>query len=107
MGNENSGNPNPKGQWAPGKSANPGGLTHEERARIAGVKEEARKHTAKAIKTLVDNMDDPDGNIRNKAAVSLLDRAWGKPAQAVSVDATADALSMLRAFLVGEPPEGG
>lgn len=44
----------------------------------------AREHTETAIKTLADLMLNAEENaVRKAAADSLLDRGWGKPAQAV------------------------
>ena len=49
----------------------------------------ARKHTPEAIECLLDLMrNDPDGRTRLVAASTLLDRAYGKPAQAVNIDAS-------------------
>ena len=45
----------------------------------------AREHTTAAIKTLADLMVSAEENaVRKAAADSLLDRGWGKPAQAVT-----------------------
>lgn len=45
----------------------------------------AREHTEAAIKTLVDLMLTAEENAVKKAAAdSLLDRGWGKPAQAIN-----------------------
>ena len=46
----------------------------------------ARTHTKGAIKTLVGIMNQPKANpsARVTAAVALLDRGWGKPAQALT-----------------------
>jgi HEAT repeat protein len=71
------GNPN----WVKGgKSPNPNG-----RSRIAQeVRELAQKHSAEAIKTLVELMTtSTDERIRLSAADSLLDRGIGKPTQAI------------------------
>jgi hypothetical protein len=43
----------------------------------------ARAHTPAAMKTLVDVMNDADApaEARISAAIAILDRGWGKPAQ--------------------------
>lgn len=43
------------------------------------VREAAQKHTAKALKTLVQLLADPDSRVQATAARELLDRAHGKP----------------------------
>ena len=72
-----------KGQFKPGESGNPGG-----RPKIVGeVQELARKATPMAIKTLEriagDQKAPPAAQV--SAATALLDRAWGRPAQALDV----------------------
>lgn len=54
------------------------------------LKEAAQEYTEQALLTLAEVMGDPEqpGAARNSAAVALLDRAYGKPAQ--SVDVTGD-----------------
>ena len=69
------------GSWKPGQSGNPGG-----RPRGCGrVRELAQQHTDLAIETLVDICKDKTNNAaaRATAAIGLLDRGWGKPAQAI------------------------
>lgn len=58
-----------------GKSGNPGG-------RPIGVQKLAREHTAEAIATLVRHLNHP--KLAVQAAVALLDRGWGKPAQEIT-----------------------
>ena len=68
--------------WKAGQSGNPGGrpkVLNEE-------KELARVHTKAAIDTLVKNLSDENGSIRNQAAIALLDRGYGKPAQTIAGD---------------------
>jgi len=65
-----------------GKSGNPGGRPKE----AAEVKALARKHGPEAIKKLVDLLRGTDARVAKAAADSLLDRAYGKPAQAVTGD---------------------
>jgi hypothetical protein len=63
----------PGRRFVKGRSGNPGG-----RPRAAlDVQELARAHTADAIQTLVDCLNDPKHKLA--AACALLDRAWGRP----------------------------
>ena len=43
----------------------------------------ARQHVDKALKTLAAGLDDDDARVRMAAATALLDRGFGKPAQAI------------------------
>lgn len=62
-----------------GKSGNPSG-----RPKVNGVVQElARKHTAAAIKALVDALSDE--KLKVSAAQALLDRGWGKPNQTTEI----------------------
>ncbi len=54
------------------------------------MREAAQEHTATAIGVLVAAMDDGDARVRIKAAEVLLDRAYGRPPQAIVGDAGAD-----------------
>ena len=74
---------------ARGKPFQPGG---DERRNAGGrpkeighVRDLARAHTEDAIKTLVEIRADPTqpAPARVAAATALLDRAWGKPSQAI------------------------
>ena len=60
------------------KSGNPGGVPKGYRELRAA----ARAHTAAALQALVDALSDP--KLRVAAAQALLDRGWGKPAQAMT-----------------------
>ena len=74
------------GQWAPGQSGNPGGRP----GGVAEVRELARTHTADAIACLVQEMTNGDtSHARIAAANAILDRAWGRPTQAIAGDAEA------------------
>jgi len=75
------------GRYLPGgRSPNPGGRTPV----VAEVKELARAHTPDAIGTLVTIMRSTKAPAaaRVSAAAALLDRAYGRPQQAVAVSAT-------------------
>lgn len=65
--------------FQPGQSGNPSGRP----ATIGIVRTLARENTEKAIRALVDALDDEDARVRIAAANSVLDRGWGKPAQAI------------------------
>ena len=71
-----------------GVSGNPGG-----RPRAAlDVQELARQHTPDAIAALVAALASPRERV--SAAVALLDRGWGKPAQHIGGDAEAPPVSI-------------
>lgn len=63
-----------------GKSGNPGGRPKAE----GEVRELAKKHTAEAVERLVHWMRSENPKASPSACVALLDRAWGKPAQAIT-----------------------
>ena len=70
------------GRFQPGMTGNPGG-----RPKLADeVKQAARAHTTKAIEVLASIMNSvkANPNARINAACALLDRGWGKPAQALT-----------------------
>lgn len=69
--------------FRPGQSGNPGGRPKENER----VKALAREHTEAAIQALVDALSSPKERVA--AATALLDRAYGRPTQAV--DLTHDA----------------
>lgn len=64
--------------FAKGQSGNPGG--RPESRYIKGL---ARAHTKEALEALVSALKAESESTRVAAANSLLDRGWGKPAQAV------------------------
>lgn len=75
--------PRPPAPWSAGQSANPGGRpkkTDEMREAEAL----ARKNSPAAIRRLVALMESKDPNAAIKAANSILDRAFGRPAQAIT-----------------------
>lgn len=69
-----------------GKSGNPRG-----RPKVDfEVRDAARLHGEEAIKKLVELMRGDDDRVAQAAANSLLDRGYGKPAQAVQVSGDSD-----------------
>jgi hypothetical protein len=73
---------NPAGQFKPGQSGNPAGRTNA----FEQVRALARQHSPEAFKTLVELMrltNEP--GVRLRAAEQILDRAFGRPAQAVEL----------------------
>lgn len=68
------------GRFAPGHSGNPGGRLRDD------VRPLAREYGAEAIDKLVAIMRDGEPEVALRAAVALLDRGWGKPAQAITGD---------------------
>lgn len=70
--------------WKKGESGNPSGRPKV----VQELRELAREHTATALNTLIELMqNDPNGKVRLEAANSVLDRGYGKPSQSVCVDA--------------------
>jgi hypothetical protein len=70
------------GKWLPGTSGNPGGRT----AVLEEVRSLARQHTKMAITQLAEiAKDGKKEQARVMACIALLDRGWGKPAQAVEM----------------------
>jgi hypothetical protein len=67
--------------WQKGQSGNPGGRIKND----ARVKDLAQQHTELAISTLVEICENKKygASSRVAAATSLLDRGWGRPAQAI------------------------
>jgi len=63
----------------------------------------ARSHTERAIRVLARIMESPKApaSARVAASVALLDRGWGKPEQAMSLDVSGDAT---RYTISTEPP---
>jgi hypothetical protein len=55
------------------------------------VRQASRALTQRAIATLAAALDAPDPRARIAAAVALLDRAWGRPAQAITADVAVSA----------------
>ena len=74
------------GQFRKGVSGNPGGKP----AVLEEVRELARQQTAASIMALAQIRDDKraPAQARVAASVALLDRAWGRPAQAIIAEVT-------------------
>lgn len=72
--------------FQPGNNMNPTGRPKV----VAHVRELARKYTETAILTIADIMNDENSSasVRLAAANTLLDRAWGRPEQAIQVSNT-------------------
>ncbi len=72
----------PKTAWRKGQSGNPGGRPKE----VAEVRELSRQYTEEAIQTLVTLMQSAKlERTRLAAASELLDRGYGRPAQAIDL----------------------
>lgn len=69
-----------------GQSGNPGGRPKESN----DAKKYARKHGKEAIKKLAYWMNQGDGRVSVTAAQAILDRAYGKPAQAITGEGGGD-----------------
>ena len=67
-----------------GKSGNPGGQTPQQRKLIEAARSKALNHCDDALAVLVEIMMTGEEDNRVKAAVALLDRGLGKPAQAIT-----------------------
>ena len=64
-----------------GKSGNPGGRPKAE----GEIRSLARTHGEGAIAKLVEHMEGDDKRLSQSAAIALLDRGFGKPAQSMTV----------------------
>ena len=69
-----------RGRFIKGISGNPGGRPAAERE----VRELARKYTTRAIRRLAALMKSSNERVAVAATIALLDRAWGRPAQALT-----------------------
>lgn len=72
----------PEGRrWKPGQSGNPSGLPKQG----LELRDAARSFTEEALETLVRVLRARPPLAKIKAAVAILDRGWGKPAQALQL----------------------
>lgn len=65
--------------FQPGQSGNPGGRPKEN----AEVKALARSHGKRALEKLASLIDSEDERVATAACQAILDRGYGKPAQAI------------------------
>ena len=86
-----------------GRSGNPGGRPKED----GDVKALARQHTDEAVKRLAQwlRSDNPKASV--SAAIALLDRGYGKPAQAIVGDASADPVALVVTWAEGAEKSKG
>jgi hypothetical protein len=82
-----------------GKSGNPGGVPKG----YAEMRAAAREHTAAALKALVEALS--DNKLRVAAAKALLDRGWGKPAQAMTGEGGEGPVEMVIRWQQQQPAE--
>jgi len=83
------------GTWVKGQSGNPAGRP----AVPAEVREQIRSHTARAIRVLVEALEDPDARVRVAAAKEILDRGHGKPATVADVTLRQEPVDLAQAHL--------
>lgn len=88
------GNPN----WVKGVSGNPGGKP----LGYVEMRAAARVHTQAAIDTLVRNLNSPTLGVQ--AAVAILDRGYGRPAQPQSGEGGEGPVEYLVKWLVARAP---
>ena len=67
--------------FAKGQSGNPGGRPKVD----AEVRALAQEYGKPAILKLVEHLNGEDGRLAQAAAIALLDRGFGKPAQSISL----------------------
>lgn len=85
----------PTGQFLPGHTGNPGGrpgLPAEVRARLSAL-------SLPAVQALADALHGDDPRVRVVAAAHILDRLYGRPAQATDLTLKAEAIDASAAHL--------
>ena len=85
----------PTGQFVPGHTGNPGGrpgLPAEVRARLSAL-------SLPAVQALADALYGDDARVRVVAAAHILDRLYGRPAQATDLTLKAEAIDASAAHL--------
>ena len=85
----------PTGQFLPGHTGNPGGrpgLPPEVRARLSAL-------SLPAVQVLADALYGDDARVRVVAAAHILDRLYGRPAQATDLTLKAEAIDASAAHL--------
>ena len=65
----------------------------------AEFREQIRSHTAKAIRVLVEALEDPDARVRVAAAKEILDRGHGKPATVADVTLRQEPVDLAQSHL--------
>ncbi len=75
-----------------GQSGNPGGRPKIKLEDGRTLTDLAREHTPKAVKALVDVLEDTGASDASKvsAATALLDRGWGRPRQDLGIEMKPD-----------------
>lgn len=73
--------------WKPGQSGNPNGRPKKAQAVV----DKAQDNADKALTALIELIDSDDDRVRLQAAMAVLDRAVGKPKQALDVNKRQDA----------------
>ncbi|MBV7475384.1 hypothetical protein [Pseudoxanthomonas sp. PXM05] len=95
--------------WEKGKSANPGGRSPRMGPNGESLTELCRAHTVDAIKALSEIMQQVTNEPKDRisAAVALLDRGWGKPKEAIDVEARVEGglgLPVIQILRYDDPP---
>ncbi len=86
--------------WKKGQSGNPKGPSTRLDAKRGG--EQAMKHVAKAFKALAQVLNDPNASpsARVTAAVAILDRAYGRPAQVLDLPEMGPAIVAIERIII-------
>lgn len=95
--------------WEKGKSGNPGGRSPKVGPNGETLAQLARARTADAVKTLAEIMGQVANEPKDRitAAVALLDRGWGKPKEAIDVEARVEGglgLPVIQILRYDDPP---